>query len=154
MPTREIASFWEETRNTLVQVRMDAVMEPVDQTDVFSMEGDMKTRRIYSVAMTSLEGTRIRAWYAVPTGEPPGRGWPAILVVPGYDSVMPLPLHLVQFGYATLSLYPRGQGESEKEWQVGYGTPLVYNVEDRERYYYRGGVHGLRAWARLPAESP
>ena len=41
MPTGEIATFWEQTRNTLAQVRMDAVMELVDQTDVFSMEGDM-----------------------------------------------------------------------------------------------------------------
>ena len=60
---------------------------------------------------------------------------------------MPLPLHLVQFGYATLSLYPRGQGESEKEWRVEYGTPLVYKVDNRERYYYRGAymdcVRGL-----------
>jgi hypothetical protein len=39
--------------------------------------------------------------------------------------------------YATLSLYPRSQGESA-EWQIEHGTRLIYHVTDQERYYYRG----------------
>src|SRR5262249_59883798 len=58
--------------------------------------------------------------------------------VPGYGGILPLPLHLVQYGYATLSLYPRSQGESLQEWEIEHGTRLVYHVTDRERYYYRG----------------
>ena len=42
------------------------------------------------------------------------------------------------YGYATLSLYPRSQGESLQEWQIEHGTRLIYHVTDRERYYYRG----------------
>ena len=87
--------------------------------------------------MNSFEGTRIRAWYTIPTGEPPAGGWPAVMEVPGYGGIMPLPLHLVQYGYATLSLHPRGQGESLKEWEIEHGTRLVYNVTDKDRYYYR-----------------
>ena len=67
--------------------------------------------------------------------------------VPGYGGTMPLPLHLVQYGYATLSLYPRSQGESLKEWEIEHGTRLTYNVTDRDSYYYRGAymdcVRGL-----------
>ena len=147
MGAEEISRFWESTRAALAEVEMDARVEPVERSDVFTSEGAIKTRAIHRVVMSSLGGTRIRAWYIVPTGVPPKRGWPGIMVVPGYGGTMPLPLHLVQYGYATLSRYPRGQGESLNEWEIEYGTRLVYNVTDKERYYYRGGymdcVRGL-----------
>ncbi|MBI4233249.1 MAG: acetylxylan esterase [Chloroflexi bacterium] len=138
MPTEGIRRFWEQTRAALAEVEMNAIVEPVEQSDAFTMEGAIKSRTIHRVIMTSFEGRRIRAWYAVPAGEPPSRGWPAIMEVPGYGGIMPLPLHLVQYGYATLSLFPRGQGESLEEWQIESGTRLIYNVTDRYRYYYRG----------------
>jgi len=134
----EIRKFWEQTRAALAEVKMEATVEPVEQSDVFTMEGGVKTRTIFRVIMSSFEGRRIRAWYTVPTGQPPSRGWPAIMEVPGYGGILPLPVHLVQYGYVTLSLYPRSQGESLKEWQIESGTRLVYHVTDRERYYYRG----------------
>ena len=138
MPVEKIQKFWEQTRAQLAEVEMDASVEPVEQSDAFTMEGRIKTRTIYQVVMSSFEGRRIRAWYTIPTGQPPSRGWPAIMEVPGYGGTMPLPVQLVQYGYATLSLFPRSQGESLKEWEIEYGTRLIYNVTDRDRYYYRG----------------
>ena len=147
MPVEEISKFWERTRAALAEVEMDAAVEPVQQSDVFTMEGGIKTRFISKVVMTSFEGKRIRAWYTIPSGQPPSRGWPAIMEVPGYGGILTLPAHLVQYGYATLSLYPRSQGESLKEWEVEHGTRLVYNVTDKDHYYYRGAymdcVRGL-----------
>ena len=137
MPTEKISRFWKQTRAQLDQVAMDASVEPVEEADVFTMEGRVKTHIIYRVIMSSFEGRRIRAWYTVPMGHPPSRGWPAIMEVPGYSGIIPLPTHLSQFGYATLSLYPRSQGESLKEWEIEHGTRLVYNLTDRDRYYYR-----------------
>jgi cephalosporin-C deacetylase len=138
MPAQKISNFWKKTRAELDEVEIDAQVVPVEETDVFTMEGRIKTRTINRVIMSSFEGRRIRAWYTVPTGQPPARGWPAIMEVPGYGGTMPLPVHLSQYGYATLSLYPRSQGESLKEWEIEYGTRVVYNVTDRDRYYYRG----------------
>ncbi len=147
MPAAEIKKFWEQTRASLAEVDVNATVEQVEETDVFTMEGRIKTRTIYRVIMSSFEGRRIRAWYTVPSGQPPARGWPAIMEVPGYGGTMPLPIHLVQYGYATLSLYPRSQGESLKEWEIEQGTRLVYKIADRDRYYYRGAymdcVRGL-----------
>ena len=147
MPSEEIRKFWAQTRAALDEVEIGAVVEPVEESDVFTMEGRIKTRTIYKVIMSSFEGKRIRAWYTVPSGEPPPSGWPAIMEVPGYSGTLPLPLHLVQYGYATLSLFPRSQGESLKEWEIEHGTRLIYNVTDRDSYYYRGGymdcVRGL-----------
>ena len=138
MLAEEIHKFWEQTREALAEVKMEAIVEPVEQSDVFTMEGGVKTRTIFRVIMSSFEGRRIRAWYTIPTGQPPVRGWPAIMEVPGYGGILPLPVHLIQYGYATLSLYPRSQGESLKEWAIESGTRLVYHVTDRDRYYYRG----------------
>jgi len=147
MPAAEIKKFWEQTRASLAEVDVNATVEQVEETDVFTMEGRIKTRTIYREIMSSFEGRRIRAWYTVPSGQPPARGWPAIMEVPGYGGTMPLPIHLVQYGYATLSLYPRSQGESLKEWEIEHGTRLVYKIADRDRYYYRGAymdcVRGL-----------
>jgi cephalosporin-C deacetylase len=138
MPAEDIRKFWEQTRAALAEVKMDATVEPVEQSDVYTMEGRIKTRSIHRVIVSSFEGRRIRAWYTLPSGQPPARGWPAIMEVPGYGGILPLPLHLVQYGYATLSLYPRSQGESLQEWEIEHATRLVYHVTDRERYYYRG----------------
>ncbi len=138
MPTEEIRKFWEQTRASLDEVELDASVEPVEQSDVFTIEGHIKTRTIHQVRMSSFEGQVIRAWYTLPSGQPPRHGGPAIMEVPGYGGTMPLPIHLVQYGYATLSLYPRSQGESLKEWEIEHGTRVVYNITDRDRYYYRG----------------
>ncbi len=134
----EIQAFWTGTREALDKEPANPQVEPVESTDPLVVEGNIKTRTIYRVTLSSFEGRRIRGWYAIPSGKPPARGWPAILEVPGYGGIVPLPIHLVQYGYATLTLYPRGQGESTKEWQIEQGTRVVYHVTDRDRYYYRG----------------
>ena len=110
MPAQKVNTFWEKTRAELDEVELNASLEAVEDADAFTMEGRVKTRTIYRIVMSSFQGTRIRAWYTVPTGIPPDRGWPAIMEVPGYGGTMPLPSHLSQFGYATLSLFPRSQG--------------------------------------------
>ena len=138
MPTEKVRTFWEKTRAELDEVELNASVEPAEGADAFTAEGRIKSRTIYKVIMSSLQGKRIRAWYTVPSGIPPSPGWPAIMEVPGYSGIMPLPAHLSQFGYATLSLFPRSQGESLKEWEIECGTRLVYNLTDPERYYYRG----------------
>ena len=138
MPTKKVREFWDRSRAELDEVEMNPSVEPVEDADEFTVEGRIKTRIIYRVTMSSFQGKKIRAWYTVPAATPPARGWPAIMEVPGYGGTMVLPSHLSQFGYATLSLFPRGQGESLKEWEIEHDTRLVYNVTDPERYYYRG----------------
>ena len=47
LPREEIRKFWEQTRAALDEVELDAIVEPIEETDVFSMEGSTKTRSIY-----------------------------------------------------------------------------------------------------------
>ena len=137
MPRADIRRFWEQTRKELDQVPVEASLEVVEP-DGLLMEGRPKHLILHRVVMSSFEGRRIRAWLTLPTGQPPARGWPAVMVLPGYSGITSLPVHLVRYGHATLTLYPRGQGESMAEWQVEHGTRLTYQLTDRNRYYYRG----------------
>ena len=59
MPAAEIKKFWEQTRASLAEVDLNATVEPVEETDVFTMEGRIKTRTIYRVIMSSFEGRQI-----------------------------------------------------------------------------------------------
>ena len=60
------------------------------------------------------------------------------MVLPGYGGDQVLPGYHARFGYATLNLFPRGQGESINHWRLDRDTKATYNVTDREHYYYRG----------------
>ena len=54
MPTQKIKNFWEKTRAELDEVEMNASVEKVEDADVFTMEGGVKTRTIYRIIMSSL----------------------------------------------------------------------------------------------------
>ena len=141
MLTDEIASFWMRTRKQLAEVPLEATMEPLEE-----MSSHVMTT--YRVIMTSFEHRKIRGWYTVPVDGPPEGGWPGMMMLPGYIGRLWVPPDfLAHLGYATLTLFPRGQLESRQEWELEYGTKLIYNVTDRERYYYRGAymdcVRGL-----------
>ena len=106
------------------------------------------------VQLNSFEGKRLRAWYTVPKDPVPGGRVPAVLAVPGYGGDKPIPTLLAASGFAVLTLYPRGQGESCQEWTLEHSTKLTYYVTDKERFYYRGAymdcVRGLDLLASRP----
>ena len=63
------------------------------------------------------------------------------MVVPAFVGVVINPGYLAQLGYATLTLYPRGQGESKHEWQLDGDTGTIHykmakNVTDPKKFYY------------------
>ena len=130
MSEQEIDRFWEQTLSELDGVPMNAQIEPAP-----AQSGrEYTTSR---VTLTSWGGVRVRAWYSAPK-DAPRRRFSAVVALPGYSGNKPIPVHLVQQGYAVLTLYPRGQGESRAEWDLEAGTKLTYHVTDRNRYYYRG----------------
>ena len=135
MPTTEISRFWEKARTQLAQVPMKASVEPVKASSDVTVTTNM-------VVMSSLDNVKIRAWYTVPASPPPQRGWSAVMVVPAFVGVVLAPGYLAQFGYATLTLYPRGQGESLHEWRLEGDTCSIHykmakDVTDSDRFYYR-----------------
>jgi cephalosporin-C deacetylase len=138
MRNEDIQRFWSQTRSLLDKVAINEKTEEIPLSDPMIVDTHVRTRTVHEVVLTSFGDVRIRAWYSVPAGEPPRGGWPAIMELPPYKEQMPLPLHLGMHGFATLSLFPRGQGLSRKESQVEVDTKVVNGIEDREKYYYRG----------------
>ncbi|HIM37769.1 MAG TPA: hypothetical protein EYM38_07095 [Dehalococcoidia bacterium] len=127
----DLMEFWERTKKELAKTELNASLEEVPD-----LSGRDYTT--YGVAMDSFQGHRIRAWYSVPKDVSAKRGLPAVLAVPGYGGAKPIPTYLATAGFAILTLFPRGQGESLEEWALEFGTKLTYHIEDKEEYYYRG----------------
>ena len=130
MTENDLDNFWNQTLHQLSEVSMNAQIEPAPEHS----GREYTTSR---VTLTSWDGIRIRAWYSVPK-DMPRRRFSAVMTVPGYSGNKPIPIHLVQQGYVVLTLYPRGQGESQAEWELEAETKLTYHITDRNRYYYRG----------------
>ena len=131
MKPDDFSRFWAGTIETLAKTGINA--RTTDAPEQSAREFDTQ-----QVVMDSFEGRRIRAWYSVPKDAPPGRKLPGVLAVPGYGGLKEIPTQLVLHGFAVLTLYPRGQGESIPEWQLEHGTKLTYHLEDKDKYYYRG----------------
>jgi cephalosporin-C deacetylase-like acetyl esterase len=121
-------AFWQRTKAELAAVDPQYNLIRIDSLCT-------ESHNIYLVEMRSLGNALIRGWYSVPVK--PGR-YPAIMKVPGYSSVM-LPSYvnydddIIGFG---LSI--RGHGNSTDDVNPGFPGYLLYNLEDKEKYIYRG----------------
>ncbi len=130
MASESVANFWNRTKNQLAQFEVSFALEEVPEKST----REYRTRQL---VLNSFDGIQIRGWYTVPTDPPPSGRFPAVLSVPGYGGMKDIPTHLVISGFAVLTLFPRAQGESLKEWQLGNGTKITYNLLNKEEYYYR-----------------
>lgn len=143
----DLQAFWQRTTAELQHTPIHATL-----TDAPEQSGREYTTSL--VQLDSFQGKRLRAWYTVPKDPVPGRTFPAVLAVPGYGGDKAIPTHLAMHGFAVLTLYPRGQGESCQEWVLEHSTKLTYYVTDKERYYYRGAymdcLRGLDFLASRP----
>jgi len=131
MKPSDIDRFWEDTVRELGDTNLDPVLE-INPT----LSGREFTT--YNVSLQGYQNKRIRGWYSTPNDIPVGSNGPAILAVPGYQGNKTIPIDLIMSGYIVLTLFPRGQGESIKEWELEQGTKLTYHLEDKYSYYYRG----------------
>ena len=147
MNEKQLREFWDEALAELAQVDMAAEVKQVASSDPLVTE--------YEVTLQSLGGVRIVGIYTVPAwGE--GQPFPALITMPGYGGDTPPQRALsAEAGYAVLSLYPRGQGPSQRFWKVPEGmTKLTVGLDDPREQYYRAGyldvVRGIDFLASRP----
>ncbi len=88
---------------------------------------------VYLVEMKSLGDVLIRGWYSVPNK--PGK-FPAILKSIGYGGNMPPDTTYDEF--AVLAMNIRGHGNSRDDIKPDFPGYLLYGIEDKETYIYRG----------------
>jgi cephalosporin-C deacetylase len=93
------------------------------------------TREVYLLEMRSLGNVLIKGWYMRPVAA--GK-YPAILHVQGYSS-RKTPATLYQGDdMVSLALNIRGHGNSCDHVNPGFPGYILYNVDDKETYVYRG----------------
>ena len=127
-PQPDFANYWSRAKKELAAVapqykliRIDSLCTP--------------KKNIYLVEMRSLGNILIRGWYSVPTA--PGK-YPAIMQVQGYSSTI-IPEY-VNYGDDIIGfgLNIRGHGNSKDDVNPGFPGYLIYFLNDKELYIYRG----------------
>src|SRR5919201_3054553 len=92
----------------------------------------------YGVKLTcGLGDYRLFAYYSVPKSPGPH---PAIYHAPGYASAVQVPPYEERRRHAVLSLCARGQRLSDRPFAAAYPGLLTHEIEDPERYPFRGIV--------------
>jgi len=127
-------SYWARARADLAKTPMNARISEVK-------ERNSATGRLYRVELDSLDNVGIVCWYFVPKdvdtiAGTSSRKYPAVQIMPGYGSEEP-PIDRTADGYITLGVNPRGHGPSAAFWPLP-GDHLNWNINDPEKYYYRG----------------
>lgn len=127
-PQPDFANFWTRAKKEL------AAVDP--QFKVIKIDTLCTSRRnVFLVEMRSLGNFLIRGWYSVPSK--PGK-YPAVMQVQGYSSTI-IPSYvdygddLIGFG-----LNIRGHGNSKDDINPGFPGYLMYFLNDKELYIYRG----------------
>lgn len=136
MTTDELRAFWAEVKTELAAVPLDASVEPVEP----GLDAIVPT---WQVTLSGLEGVRFRCLLSLPSGPDHRTPMPAVVTMPGYGGGTP---HTSWWGlcydrgFALMTVYPRGQGESADLWTVPGGrTKLTLGLEDPCLQYYRAG---------------
>jgi len=142
-PQPDFTDFWQRTKAELAAVDPQYKMIRMDSlcTDKYN---------VFLVEMRSLGNALVRGWYQVPVK--PGR-YPAIMLVPGYSSVI-MPTY-INYGDDVIGfgLNIRGHGNSKDDVNPGFPGYILSGLDDREKYIYRGAymdcVRGIDfLWSR------
>lgn len=120
--------YWERARRELEAVSPQFKL--IRQDDYCT-----DTREVYLLEMRSLGNILVRGWYMRPVKE---GVYPAMLHVQGYSSGK-VPGNLYQGDdMVSLALNVRGHGNSCDHVDPGFPGYILYNVDDKETYVYRG----------------
>ena len=92
--------------------------------------------KVYKVEMNSLENVKIFGWLTIPKTWIKGKKFPVVVIYPGYQ-VMMNPLFF--YDYIGLSLNVRGMDKKSEAYPIPDGEEvLTYNIQEKEKYIYRG----------------
>ena len=125
---RDVAGWWEGIERELASYPPAAETEHIP---LYSTEFS----DTHKVRLTSIGPYRIAGWLSVPKGEGP---FPALLMVPGYGSVVTPPPYEDRQRYVVLSLIHRGQRHADWPYAAAYPGLLTDGIADPERWIYRG----------------
>ena len=117
--------FWQNSLKELAQVPPDFRMEPKPKYSSNDYE-------VYEVSMNSFGNERVKGYYGKPKRE--GK-FPVSIEYQGYGSGFE-DLDTTWDGFAHFMMSIRGQGYNREGNK--YGDWIIYGLENKEDYYYRG----------------
>jgi cephalosporin-C deacetylase len=89
----------------------------------------------YKVKLTSIGPYRIEVFLSIPDGEGP---FPAIMLAPGYGSVVVPPSYDDRMRYVAMAIRYRGTRGADKPYAAKYPGLLTDGIEDADTWKYRG----------------
>jgi cephalosporin-C deacetylase len=103
----------------------------------------------YRVKLTSIGPYRIEVFLSIPDGEGP---FPAIMLAPGYGSVVTPPSYDDRMRYVAMSIRYRGTRHADKPYAAKFPGLLTDGIEDPNLWKFRGiFADTLRAYEYLAA---
>ena len=126
-------AFWKETRAQLDAFAPDFRMELMP-------ERSTGARNLYHVTMQSYGNVTIEGYYAAPKA--PGK-YPAIITYMGYGSDPWFPNTDGEPGFANFVLSVRGQGIQKASQKLFWGDWIIWGLDSKDTYYYRGAFMDL-----------
>jgi cephalosporin-C deacetylase-like acetyl esterase len=127
----DFEAFWTTTRTELDQVKPNYKLTLLP-------ERSTGAKNIYHVEMTSYGNVKIEGYYAAPKAK---GVYPAIVAYMGYGSEPYFPHTDGNPGYVEFILSVRGQGIQKAD--NTYGDWIVWGLESKDTYYYRGAFMDL-----------
>jgi cephalosporin-C deacetylase-like acetyl esterase len=122
-------SFWEKVVEEAGKIKIGRV-------DVHPLElRSTDFSDLFGVTLPGTGGHRLFAYYSVPHGDGP---FPAILIAPGYGSVVHVPPHGRRRDFAVLALCARGQRLSDGKYAASFPGLLTDQITNPARYPFRG----------------
>lgn len=124
----DMVDFWNRAKHELEAVNPQYKLTKIDSLCKSKVD-------CYLVEMRSLGNVLVRGWLV----SPKKRGkYPAILSVQGYSSNLKPNYNFQDDNVVSLSLNIRGHGNSKDNVNPGFPGYLLYQIEDKEQYIYRG----------------
>ncbi len=121
----DFENFWERAKADLAAI-------PPDYKIILDEKKTTKFHKIYKVEMTSLEGVKIFGWLTIPRLP---KKFPVIVGLQGYRVELD---PLVYDSYVGFNLNTRGIEKNWKSFNPENIQPLLINIEDPEKFVYRG----------------
>ncbi len=125
-------AFWQAAKDELAGVAPKYKMTKIK-------EKSTQYRDLYKVSMRSIGGALVQGYLAMPTDK--SREYPAYINYMGYGSDAWLPGTDYPAERIDFVVSVRGQGLNEAT--NSYGDWIVYNLDNRDDYYYRGAFMDL-----------
>lgn len=127
-PPEDLANFWDGIDAELAHLPAapEAEALPIHSTE-FSTT--------YRVRMTSVGPYRIAAYLSIPHG---GGPFPALMLAPGYGSVVTPPPYEDRQRYAVLSLMYRGTRGADRPYAAAFPGLITDGFESIDTWRYRG----------------